>query len=109
MPLLACRDAILSLPGGLLSALHNGLQAMGYNARNDEIRDNVTRMREWEAQRDALATVRPLQCNTLGQRVFRGSGPRLLPPWAGLEHAMALARSDKFKVNAIRSSRMCLE
>jgi hypothetical protein len=33
---------------------------MGYNARNDEIRDNVTRTRrEWEAQRDALATVRP--------------------------------------------------
>jgi hypothetical protein len=33
--------------------------AMGYNARNDEIRDNVTRMRrEWEAQRGALATVR---------------------------------------------------
>ena len=31
---------------------------MGYNARNDEIRDNVTRMRrEWEA-RDSLATVR---------------------------------------------------
>jgi hypothetical protein len=25
---------------------------MGYNARNDEIRDNITRMRqEWEAQR----------------------------------------------------------
>ena len=32
---------------------------MGYNARNDEIRDNVTRMRrEWEAQRGALTTVR---------------------------------------------------
>jgi hypothetical protein len=32
---------------------------MGYNARNDEIRDNVTRMqREWEAQCGALATVR---------------------------------------------------
>ncbi|HET7375285.1 MAG TPA: hypothetical protein VFK30_01180 [Anaerolineae bacterium] len=32
---------------------------MGYNARNDEIRDNITRMqRDWEAQRDALATVR---------------------------------------------------
>jgi hypothetical protein len=31
---------------------------MGYNARNDEIRDNVTRMqREWEAQRGALASV----------------------------------------------------
>jgi hypothetical protein len=27
---------------------------MGYNARNDEIRDNVTRMRrEWEAQRQS--------------------------------------------------------
>src|SRR5262249_28439854 len=48
----------------------NGLQAvgqwatsygpMGYSARNDEIRDNITRMRrEWEAQRGAtLATVR---------------------------------------------------
>jgi hypothetical protein len=32
---------------------------MGYNQRDDEIRDNVLRMkREWEAQRDALATVR---------------------------------------------------
>jgi hypothetical protein len=33
---------------------------MGYSARNDEIRDNITRMRrEWEAQRGAtLATVR---------------------------------------------------
>jgi hypothetical protein len=30
---------------------------MGYNARNDEIRNNVTRIRrEWEAQRGALAT-----------------------------------------------------
>jgi hypothetical protein len=32
---------------------------MGRNQRNDEIRDNIVRMqREWEAQRDALATVR---------------------------------------------------
>jgi hypothetical protein len=31
---------------------------MGYNHRNDEINDNIVRMhREWEAQRDALATV----------------------------------------------------
>ena len=30
---------------------------MSYNARNDEIRNNITRMRrEWEAQRGALAT-----------------------------------------------------
>jgi hypothetical protein len=32
---------------------------LGYNARNDEIRDNITRMRrEWEAQRSALAPMR---------------------------------------------------
>jgi hypothetical protein len=32
---------------------------MGYNARNDEIRDNVTRMqRDRQAQREASATVR---------------------------------------------------
>ena len=34
---------------------------MGYNARNDEIRGNVTRLRaDWEAQWQALATVRRL-------------------------------------------------
>ena len=50
---------MIALPRDLVSALHNGVGAMGYNARNDEIRDNVTKMRrEWEAQRDALATVR---------------------------------------------------
>jgi hypothetical protein len=41
--------------------IRNGLngRVMEYNTRNDEIRDNVTRMeREWEAQRGALATVR---------------------------------------------------
>lgn len=32
---------------------------MGYNARNDEIRDNVKRMRaRWQAEREALATLR---------------------------------------------------
>jgi hypothetical protein len=32
---------------------------MGYNRRNDEIRDNVVRMqRAWEAERSALAIVR---------------------------------------------------
>jgi hypothetical protein len=35
------------------------LPTFGYNTRNDEIRDNVTRMRrEWEAQRGSLSTVR---------------------------------------------------
>jgi len=32
---------------------------MGYNCRNDKIRDNITQMRaRWEAERGALATVR---------------------------------------------------
>ena len=42
----------------LLSPLHNGLRAMGYNARNDEIHDNVTRMRrEWEADIGGASTL----------------------------------------------------
>jgi hypothetical protein len=40
---------------------------MGHNARNDEIRDNVTRMRrEWEAQRGALEAVRRLLMRSCG-------------------------------------------
>jgi hypothetical protein len=50
---------------------------MGYNARNDEIRDNVTRMRrEWEAQRGALATVRRFNA-ILPPKVMLVSGRRL--------------------------------
>jgi hypothetical protein len=42
---------------------------MGYNARNDEIHDNITRMkREWEAQRDALATVRRFNARLSAKR-----------------------------------------
>ena len=42
---------------------------MGYNARNDEIRDNVTRMRrEWKAQRGALATVRRFNATLSAKR-----------------------------------------
>jgi len=39
----------------------NEPRAMGYNARNDEIRDNVTRMRrEWEAQRGSIVALMAL-------------------------------------------------
>jgi hypothetical protein len=42
---------------------------MGYNARNDEIRDNVTRMRrEWEAHRCAGSRA-PVQRNAFRQRL----------------------------------------
>jgi hypothetical protein len=59
-PLLGVKRTLIILtPRDQLLIGHEGLRAMGYNARNDEIRDNVTRMRrEWEAQRGALATVR---------------------------------------------------
>jgi hypothetical protein len=54
-------------------------KTMGYNARNDEIRDNVTRMRRgWEAQRGALATVRRFNA-TLSAKGYV-CGRRLPPP-----------------------------
>jgi hypothetical protein len=53
---------------------------MGYNARNDEIRDNVTRMRrEWEAQRNALATVRRFNA-TLSAKGYVWFWPKMPPP-----------------------------
>jgi len=43
---------MLGLPSG-------NTAVMGYNHRNNEIHDNILRMqRAWEAERDALATVR---------------------------------------------------
>jgi hypothetical protein len=36
----------------IIGPAQRGFRAMGYNARNDEIRDNVTRMRQaWAAHR----------------------------------------------------------
>jgi hypothetical protein len=53
------RTLIILTPRDVLLVGHEGRRAIGYNARNDEIRDNITRMRrEWEAQCGALATVR---------------------------------------------------
>ena len=44
-------------------------EVMGYNARNDEIRDNITKMRrEWEAQQDALVTVRRFNARLSAKR-----------------------------------------
>jgi hypothetical protein len=52
-------------------------RAMGYNARNDEIRENITRMRrEWEARRGALATA---STQRFPLKAMFGSGPRLQP------------------------------
>jgi len=53
---------------------------MGYNARNDEIRDNITRMRrEWEAKRGALATVRRFNA-TLSAKGYVWFLPKIAQP-----------------------------
>jgi hypothetical protein len=47
---------------------------MGYNARNDEIRDNVTRMRrEWEAQRGARLDLGPTSKTAMVRVKTQGS------------------------------------
>jgi hypothetical protein len=62
---------------------------MGYNARNDEIRDNITRMRrEWEAQRGSLATVR-LTFRTLS--TFMGVATSAVLPNARFENEELIA------------------
>jgi len=60
---------------------------MGYNARNDEIRDNITRMRrEWEAQRGsivalmALIRTLPIFLTTLAVMVLCGCASFLAAP-----------------------------
>ena len=53
---------------------------MGYNARDDEIHDNVTRMRrQWEEERDALATVRRFNARLSAKGYSWGSGLRSKP------------------------------
>jgi hypothetical protein len=63
-----------------------GLKTMGYNARNDEIRDNATRMRrEWEAQRGALATVRRFNA-TLSAKGYSWFWPKIASALTSKHH-----------------------
>jgi hypothetical protein len=64
---------------------------MGYNARNDEIRDNVTRMRwEWEAQRNALATVRRFNA-TLSAKGYVWFWPKIAAALTAKHHWLIIA------------------
>jgi hypothetical protein len=64
---------------------------MGYNARNDEIRDNVTRMqREWEAQRGALATVRRFNA-TLSAKGYVWFWPKIAAAPTSKHHWLIIA------------------
>ena len=66
-------------------------EVMGYNARNDEIRDNVTRMRrEWEAQRGALATVRRFNA-TLSGKGYPWFWPKIAAALTSKHHWLIIA------------------
>jgi hypothetical protein len=63
---------------------------MGYNARNDEIRDNVTRMRqEWEAQRGALAIVRRFNA-TLSAKGYAWFWPKIAAALTSKHHWLVI-------------------
>jgi len=64
---------------------------MGYNACNDEIRDNITRMRqEWEAQRGALATVRRFNA-TLSAKGYVWFWPKIAAALTSKHHWLVIA------------------
>ncbi len=64
---------------------------MGYNARNDEIRDNVVRMqREWEAQRDALSTVRRFNAR-LSAKGYTWFWPKIAAALTSKHHWLVIA------------------
>jgi hypothetical protein len=63
---------------------------MGYNARNDEIRDNVTRMRrEWEAKRNALETVRRFNA-TLSAKGYVWFWPKIAAALTSKHHWLVI-------------------
>jgi len=63
---------------------------MGYNARNDEIRDNITRMRrEWEEERDALATVRRFNAK-LSSKGYSWSWPKIAAALKSKHHWLVI-------------------
>ena len=64
---------------------------MGYNARNDEIRDNITRMhRQWEEQRDALATVRRFNAR-LSAKGYSWFWPKIKAALVSKHHWLVIA------------------
>ena len=68
-----------------------GIGQRGYNARNDEIRDNITRVRrEWEAQRGALATVRRFNA-TLSAKGYVWFWPKIAAALTSKHHWLIIA------------------
>ena len=78
---------------------------MGYNTRNDEIRDNVTRMRqEWEAQRGALATFRRFNA-TLSAKGYVWYWPRIAAALLHFSQYAAVYDDGLFGGSGVRESR----
>ena len=64
---------------------------MGYNGRNDEIRDNLTRMkRDWAAQRQSLATIRRFNAS-LSARGYSWSWPKIAAALVSKHHWLIIA------------------
>jgi transposase-like protein len=64
---------------------------MGYNQRNDEIHDNIVRMqREWEAQRDAPATVRRFNAR-LSAKGYSWFWPKIAAALTSKHHWLIIA------------------
>jgi hypothetical protein len=64
---------------------------MGYNARNDEIRDNIARMRrQWEEERDALATVRRFNAR-LSAKGYSWFWPKIKAALVSKNHWLVIA------------------
>jgi len=81
---------------------------MGYNARNDEIRDNITRMRrDWEEERDALAAVRRFNAK-LSAKGYSWSWPKIAAALKSKHHWLSInceaARQKRSQTNAFLSA-----
>jgi hypothetical protein len=80
------RSRSLSAWAGASFHLCTPEKAMGYNTRNDEIRDNITRMhRDYQAHREALATVRRFNA-TLSAKGYSWSWPKIAAALTSKHH-----------------------
>ena len=65
---------------------------MGYNARNDEIRNNITRMRRaWTDERQALATVRRFNASLSASSGYSWFWPTIAAALVSKHHWLVVA------------------
>ena len=85
-----CTPQAFSVSGIRLSFGFSLLSSNGLQRTQDEIRDNVTRMRrEWEAQRNALATVRRFNA-TLSAKGYVWFWPKIAAALTSKHHWLVI-------------------